>query len=187
MEKNCLLCGHPLREEWNYCPNCGAPTREIDSPAVGIVGVGVPPEIASILEKSIQEASKMFKEMGIDVTFEPVALPKTQSPPARDPKKTKTKRKNANKKTRKTREKTPKIVEEPKTTILQNKDRMSVKIEMPGIESEENIELVENRESIEVKARNGDKCYFKIIRVPRGAGITWKNFRNGILELRVEK
>ncbi len=62
----------------------------------------------------------------------------------------------------------PKIMEEPKTEIKRLQDRIVVEMNLPGVESEADVELNELSESVEVKAFGKDKAYFKILKMPEG-------------------
>ncbi|NIO22543.1 MAG: zinc-ribbon domain-containing protein [Candidatus Aenigmarchaeota archaeon] len=76
-----------------------------------------------------------------------------------------------------------KTTEEPKTCVKRIGDRIAVEVELPDVKDESDIELKTLENSIEIKARAGDKAYFKILTKPPQTSVTGKRFRNGILRL----
>lgn len=79
-----------------------------------------------------------------------------------------------------------KITEEPETKKIVEKGKTIIKIELPGVKSEDDIEIKRFEQSIEVKAFAGDKAYFKLIPIPENATIN-KKFKDGILEIEIER
>jgi HSP20 family molecular chaperone IbpA len=77
----------------------------------------------------------------------------------------------------------PKKTEEPETDVRRTESKVIVDIEMPDVKSEDHIEVKELEGSVEVKARAGDKAYFKILTKPANSRLTSKRFEKGILYL----
>lgn len=77
----------------------------------------------------------------------------------------------------------PKFTEEPKTSVRRLDSKVVVDLEIPGVKSEEDIDIKELENSIEVKAIAGDKAYFKILTKPGQYKITSKKFEKGVLHL----
>ena len=70
---------------------------------------------------------------------------------------------------------------EPRTNIKRFSDKVIYEIEIPGVESIEDVSIVKLESSIEIKAITKDKVYFKLI--PIGLPITNYNLEKGKLVL----
>ncbi|MEM5812455.1 MAG: zinc-ribbon domain-containing protein [Candidatus Aenigmatarchaeota archaeon] len=79
--------------------------------------------------------------------------------------------------------KMPSFTEEPKTSVLRTGSKVVVEMELPGVDSEKNIEISELENSVEVKAFAGDRAYFKILTKPPQFTITKKLFDKGRLHM----
>jgi HSP20 family molecular chaperone IbpA len=77
----------------------------------------------------------------------------------------------------------PKSTEEPKADVRRIGDKVSVDIMMPGVRSQEDVDVKELESSVEVKAIAGDKAYFKILTKPAQFRLSAKSFRDGQLHL----
>jgi len=78
---------------------------------------------------------------------------------------------------------TPSATEEPKTDVRRLDSKVLVDIEVPGVKSEDDIEIKELENSVEVKAIAGDKAYFKILTKPEQFSLTKKQLDKGRLHL----
>ncbi len=76
-----------------------------------------------------------------------------------------------------------KFTEEPRTQVRSVGTRVMVEMELPDVKSEGNIEINELESSVEVRARAGDRAYFKIITKPERFSVTSKRFERGRLYL----
>lgn len=79
--------------------------------------------------------------------------------------------------------KMPEPTEEPKASIRRLESKVVVDIEIPGVESEENVDVKELENSVEVKAIAGDRAYFKILTKPSNFRLSEKKFEKGRLHL----
>jgi HSP20 family molecular chaperone IbpA len=75
------------------------------------------------------------------------------------------------------------FMEEPKTHVRSAGNRVTVEMEIPDVKSGGDIEINELESSVEVRARAGDKAYFKIITKPERFSVTSKRFEKGRLYL----
>jgi len=75
------------------------------------------------------------------------------------------------------------FTEEPKTQVRSVGTEVTVEMELPDVKSEGDIEINELESSVEVRARTGDKAYFKIITKPERFSVTSKRFEEGRLYL----
>lgn len=79
---------------------------------------------------------------------------------------------------------TNKVIE-PKTEIKKIGNELEIIIELPGIKSLKNIDLMSIGESIEVRAVNKNKGYFKLLSVPEDYEIIQKKLNNEVLSIRM--
>lgn len=79
--------------------------------------------------------------------------------------------------------KPPKVTEEPPTEVKRLDSRVVVDMDIPGVKSEEDIEITELESSVEVKALAGNKAYFKILTKPEQFSLVEKKFEKGKLHL----
>ena len=77
----------------------------------------------------------------------------------------------------------PKSMEEPKADVRRIGDKVSVDISMPGVKSQEDVDVHELESSVEVKATAGNKAYFKILTKPAQFRLSLKSFKDGQLHL----
>lgn len=77
----------------------------------------------------------------------------------------------------------PMKTEEPKTSVARSASRVVVSIQLPGVESEKDIEVSELENSVEVKALAKDRAYFKILTKPSKFRLAKKSFEKGILHM----
>ena len=77
----------------------------------------------------------------------------------------------------------PKRTEEPQADVRRTDSKVIVDLELPGVKSEGHIEVKDLESSVEVKARAGDKAYFKILTKPERFRLTSKRFEKGVLYL----
>jgi HSP20 family molecular chaperone IbpA len=75
------------------------------------------------------------------------------------------------------------VMEEPKARVRSTGNRVTVEMELPDVKSEDEIEITELESSVEVRARAGDKAYFKIITKPEQFSVTSRKFGSGKLHL----
>lgn len=78
---------------------------------------------------------------------------------------------------------TPKITEEPKTDVRRIDSQVVVDMDIPGVKQESDIDVTELESSVEVRARAGDKMYFKILTKPEQFRVVEKRFEKGKLHL----
>lgn len=79
-----------------------------------------------------------------------------------------------------------KITEEPEVKIKRDVHKIEIEVDLPGVESPNDIEISELEESIEIKAYARDKAYFKIISKPKNKTIVEKKFEKGKLRIILE-
>jgi hypothetical protein len=77
----------------------------------------------------------------------------------------------------------PKVTEEPSHEARRVGDKFIFEIRLPGVKSEDGIEIKELESSVEVKALAGDTAYFKILTKPSQFRLSGRSFQNGLLRL----
>jgi HSP20 family molecular chaperone IbpA len=79
----------------------------------------------------------------------------------------------------KTMHKPAKVTEEPKTQVRSLGTRLIVEMELDDVKSESDIDVNELESSVEVRARAGEKAYFKIIKKPEQFSVSSRRFEKG--------
>ncbi|MEE8403203.1 MAG: hypothetical protein V3R93_05575 [Candidatus Hydrothermarchaeaceae archaeon] len=79
----------------------------------------------------------------------------------------------------------PKITREPKTLIERWEDKMVLRVEVPGVMSEDDIEIKRMAESVEIRAYAGDTAYFTLFCIPPDSVIISKRLENEELVIEV--
>ncbi len=128
---------------------------------------------------------EIFEQLGVDKVREKPVKPeeKREERRFRIPQLIKTSEKPAEKVERKKELCIPATTEEPKTCVRRLDSKVVVDIEIPGVKSQENVDVRELENSVEVKALAGDKAYFKILTKPSQFRLTDKRFEKGKLHL----
>ncbi|MBU2497218.1 MAG: Hsp20/alpha crystallin family protein [Nanoarchaeota archaeon] len=79
-----------------------------------------------------------------------------------------------------------KIEREPLIDVFDEKDILRVIVELPGVE-EKDIHIETKDNLLVISAEQEDRKYQKEIKLPCAIGKMEKNYKNGILEIRLEK
>ncbi|MCK4555263.1 MAG: zinc ribbon domain-containing protein [Candidatus Aenigmarchaeota archaeon] len=80
----------------------------------------------------------------------------------------------------------PKKTIEPEATFNKLPGKLMVEVKTPGVESIEDVDVLEMGTSVEVRAYSGDTLYFKIINVPKKASVVSKKVESGKLVLEMK-
>lgn len=176
-KKKCRGCGEKVRDNWQYCPYCGEPLKELK----------IKPE--AFLEDMGKEFKKLDK-IGFPKVFMKPREGITITISSGRPLEIKTRRIEPKvKKEVEPEVKRPlriaKITEEPETKIERLGNKQIIQIKLPEVKSQDDIEINVFEQSIEIKAFAGDKGYFKLIPIPSNAEILRKEFKDNILKIEV--
>lgn len=158
---NCNNCEKTIKNLWNYCPSCGTKTNSqiVEGMTLEDVFLNITKDL-----KTIFLNTKSLKQKNIQIAI--------KNPNNKQLIKT-------NKTRPKTTHKIPKNILEPETTILENRaGKFRVKIHLPTIISQKNIELEFFDESCELKAYAKNKMYFKIIKIPFNLQLKTKTLKS---------
>ena len=82
-----------------------------------------------------------------------------------------------------TNEPPPKITEEPATNIRRMGESVVMEVRLPGVSEMKDVKVHDLESSVEVRARAGDKAYFKILTKPEAFKLVDKKFSNELLFL----
>jgi HSP20 family molecular chaperone IbpA len=156
---NCSKCKRRLAREWSYCPFCGLEIKK-NSLLDGL---------DDVFKSVFKNFSRMFsgqqvKGKRVKIRFsdgtQAVAKPRVL--------------------------KMPKEILEPKVETKRIGDELEISVELPGVKSLNNITLTKLGESLELRAVNNKKGYFKIISVPKESRIINKVLDKETLLVRVK-
>lgn len=167
----CKSCNAKLDKKWNYCPNCGFMIEKNMS-------------LFDYLNQQIKHLTKKMEDENID--FKDLELPKniTISIHTNFGKHNfeinKTKR---NEIINKAPKKMPENTTEPETVVRNQDGLILINIKLPGVKSDDDIDINIFSNSIEVRAITGDIGYFKIIKIPSNYTLVHREFDNGELKL----
>jgi len=194
-KKSCSFCGYKLNNDWNFCPNCGRPVK-------GLSIDDMFKDMFEDIEKEFERIDKMFKiepmtmknsnvkggSLHITIQSGTGMQPKIEVKTTGDYKKLEPeiKRKLGISEIKEEQPRKAKITEEPEAKKIVEKGKTIIKIDLPGVKSEDDIEVKRLEQSIEIKAFAGDKAYFKLIPIPENAKIN-KKFKDGVLEIEIER
>ena len=172
----CIRCGKRTTREWAFCPYCGTQIERksnifsnIEKMFKGLIG-------------NLDKGLNMQPTKNNKITIRFVGPDGRVTTNVQNPK-----RKNENPQERVKQRvlKMPSKMVEPESKIDHHGNELEVTIELPGIKSLNEINLVHLGESIEVRAVSKDKGYFKIISVPENYHITTKSINNEVLSVRM--
>ncbi|MCW1307074.1 MAG: zinc ribbon domain-containing protein [Candidatus Nanoarchaeia archaeon] len=208
--KRCESCGKVIKDEWSYCPYCGATIGEkiglkTKWGELGTFGFSFFEEIEKEIEKEFSRLDKEFKQLemglpyvsggGISIRIESTekGKPKIWVKTTGDFKKYEPEIKarlgvsegvrEISEEEEKMELKMPPVTEEPETKVEKGKDYMRIEITLPDVKDEKNIEIRKLEQSIEIKAIAKDKAYFKLLPIPKDFQILTKEFKNNVLTL----
>ncbi|MBU5689625.1 MAG: zinc ribbon domain-containing protein [Candidatus Aenigmatarchaeota archaeon] len=162
---NCENCNEKLKENWNFCPNCGLMIGSYD--------------MVEFLNRQIRELTKRIEE---DVDMEDIIFPKNITI-------TISQRPNENFRHKQPKQKTIKLPEnviEPQTETANVNEKYIVIVKLPGVKSKDDVSVNAYSKSVEVRAIAGDKGYFKLIPIPSNLNFSGKRFENEELKLLFE-
>lgn len=192
--QRCPNCGETIRREYRFCPHCGYELRnyglsifrdvereferldKLFSKAFRFPELRVRPLESGGISISIRSGTGMeprveVKTFGKYKELEPEIKRRLGIKPAVEEVETKSR--------------VAKVTEEAKTKVERVGNVQVIRIYLPGVRSEADIEVRRLEQSIEIKAFAKDKVYFSLIPVPSQARVS-KEFKDGVLKLKVE-
>ncbi len=160
LKKKCNVCGIHLEKDWNFCPNCGTPSRKTQNGIDGNLDVN----------KMVQQMVGPLLNTMIGGLLQTQTMSKhTQKNPLE--------------------KRTDSIEEvvEPEEAITNMHGSIAHIITLPGVKSKSDISIIKMENSIEVRAVCGKRLYLKIIKRERGEGVLSEEFSKENLVLVLKK
>jgi HSP20 family molecular chaperone IbpA len=159
--KRCQFCGFPFEKEWSFCPQCGRPLK---SQGINISGINID------VTKMVQEIMPQVLNGALNSSLfgnVPYERQKKENIPRRSF--------------------SAKEIVEPEDLISKHGDTIIHAINLPGIKNKSDIDINKMQNSIEIRAKNGDKLYLKILRRDRKQSVISEEFANENLVLVLRK
>lgn len=188
-EKNikCASCKKDdINDGWTYCPYCGKTIKKKPLYAIGMQ------DVAEKMLYGVQNhlMKKLFFTLNDSIRQEgsrprgfTVKITSNDSPnPEKMDRSTKTAWKETDMTISNNRP-VPKEMIEPETSVVKQPDRLKIDVTIPGIASIDDIDVLEFKNSSEVRAYVGDTLYFKIIEKPQDLNLSEKKLCNDIFSL----
>lgn len=204
-KSKCKKCGEKVKSSFNFCPNCNFPLKkESKKEDYGMLGKNDLQEdmimknslfgglADGMLNKMLGSAMKMLeKEMQKEVNQQKSGAPKTNmrlmingkevdlgNMQKKEPKKVVQKNLKVimSKESAENFSKLPK--KEPKTNVTRMPDKIIYELDIPEIQSLNDVSILQLEKSIEVKAVNKKNSYTKVIQIGLpiiGYGVTKEN------------
>lgn len=190
--KHCPCCAEKVGKDWKYCPHCGTQLHR-------------PMDIFEEVEEAFKEFDKFFSPrffkfpsfpfrgggISITITSKSGEEPKVQVSTFGDYKlfepeiKQRLGVKPKVKEVEMEEAKAPAVTEEPEMVVEQLNGKQVLKLKLPGVRSVEEVDVRKLEQSIEVRARVGNKAYFKLIPIKPDAEILDKRYKKETLELEI--
>jgi RNA polymerase subunit RPABC4/transcription elongation factor Spt4 len=173
-----LLCNHcntKIDKRWNFCPKCGSKLRN------GF-------DLNEIINRQIEQFKKILDVTGYDISIQPqsdntfvvnISHGFEDSPQEFRESKPESYKPNFER----SQMKMPTNVLDPKVVIKRNQGKIMLEVDLPGISKESNIEITRMNNSTEIRAKNKDLGYFKILGIPGKYRLVTKTFEDETLLL----
>lgn len=198
----CFNCNEEVRRNWNYCPNCGVNLRRRRAyeKYPGLLGFS---SIFDEIDREFREIERMFRRftmppprerrgggVSIKISSEPGKEPRVEVRTFGDFKDKEPEilqRLGVKEAKPKAQRLPPKVTEEPETKVERRGNRVIYRIKVPGVKSEEDIDVQRLRESVEVRAYAQDKAYFTLFSIPKRARIAATRLEGDEFVIEVEE
>ena len=160
--KICQFCGMPSEKEWSFCPQCGRPIR---TQGINISGINI--DVTKIVQDMMPQV--------LNGVFDGSLF------------------RNKRQETANRRESTSrqpfsaKEIIEPEDFVSRHGNTVVHAISLPGVKDKSSIDINKMENSIEVRAKNGDRLYLKILRRDKKQNIISEEFTNENLVLVLRK
>ncbi|MDI6806606.1 MAG: zinc ribbon domain-containing protein [Candidatus Aenigmarchaeota archaeon] len=79
--------------------------------------------------------------------------------------------------------KVPKVTEEPETKIEKINGKSLITVRLPGVKSEDDVEIRKLEQSMEIRAFTDDKAYFTLVPIKTGVEILRKSLEDEVLKI----
>jgi HSP20 family molecular chaperone IbpA len=161
-KKKCLFCGIPIEKEWSFCPHCGRPLK---TQGINISGVNI--DVTKMVQEIMPQVLNGVFNGSIFSEKQQEAQDRRESSPKHSF--------------------SAKEIIEPEDLISKHGDTIIHAISLPGVRYKDDIDIRKMENSIEIRAKNGDKLYLKIVRRDKRQSIISEEFANENLVLVLRK
>lgn len=186
---DCDNCGSGVSEGWKYCPFCGSLIgRSITQRFPAFSGLE---DLLRDIDEEFKKMEDAFKCVWPDSkTFEPIKgggiTIRISSEEGEEPKVNVQTFGDYQDRAGEVEERLgvkkdrgpPKVTKEPKTFIERVGDRLFLHAKLPGVKSEEDIDVKRMAESIEIRAYADDMAYFTLFCIPPNSKIVSQKLEN---------
>ena len=169
MAKKCNYCNYELNKDWKYCPNCGKEIKSLKD----YLNIGM----EDVFQKIIKDFGSLFGNI-INSQIPKLEIKVEKIPPNKEYISEQREEEPENNAIRDV----SRIID-PKMIIRNKNETTIIELMMPEIESLDDVDIKEFRESVEVRAYFEDSMYFKIISIPQDKVMEDIVLENGILKL----
>lgn len=159
-KRACQFCGFPTEKDWSFCPQCGRPLKSQGINVSGI-NIDVTKMVQDIIPQVLNGALNGSIFTGYNQKQRKESAP-TQTFQAKE-------------------------VIEPQDLVSKHGNTVVHAISLPGVKNRGDIDINRMQNSIEIRAKNGDKLYLKILRRDRMQDIISEEFTNENLVLVLRK
>ncbi|MCL4372997.1 zinc ribbon domain-containing protein [Candidatus Parvarchaeota archaeon] len=161
-KKKCLFCGVPVEKEWSFCPQCGRPLR---TQGINISGLNI--DVTKMVNELIPQVLNGVFNGSIFTNKQQESQQSHES---------------SSKQSFSAKE-----IIEPEDLVSKHGDTVIHAISLPGVRTKNDIDIRKMENSIEVRAKNGDKLYLKIVRRDKKQSVISEEFANENLVLVLRK
>ena len=152
----------PVEKEWSFCPQCGRPLR---TQGINISGLNI--DVTKMVNELIPQVLNGVFNGSIFTDKRQEGQQSHESSSRQSF--------------------SAKEVIEPEDLISKHGDTVIHAISLPGVRTKNDIDIRKMENSIEVRAKNGDKLYLKIVRRDKKQSIISEEFANENLVLVLRK
>jgi len=201
----CRNCNGSVEKEFSYCPNCGNPLKERQEDQEQGFGVidDMFGQVERQMQQQMQEMDRMFgQEMfvkpkvimprggsGISISIHsgsgvpPKVTVHTFGGAKRLEPQIRQRMSTGPMVSKVEKEEAPRITEEPEMEVRNEGENAVYTVALPEVRRAQDISVKRLPNSVEIRARAGDKLYFKLFEAQPRLSIAEKNFSNGKLTL----
>jgi hypothetical protein len=155
----CNTCNGKVDKKWNYCPKCGNKLTENFT-------------LNDLINRQMEQFRKILDITGYDISIQPQSdntfvINISNSADGDDYEDLEYESPKAYRQTEKIKHmEMPKNVTEPDVILKRKQGKLLLEIRLDGITNGEDVQITRMDNSMELRARNRDVGYFKILKIP---------------------
>ncbi|EFD92537.1 MAG: hypothetical protein CSMARM5_0068 [Candidatus Parvarchaeum acidophilus ARMAN-5_'5-way FS'] len=158
-KRSCQFCNFPIEKEWSFCPQCGRPLK---SQGINVSGVNI--DVTKMVQEILPQVLNGALNGSIYADY------------------TEKRRKETPK-----RDFSAKEIIEPEDLVSKHGNTVIHAISLPGVKNRSDIDISHMQNSIEVRAKNRDRVYLKILKRDSKQSVISEEFANENLVLVLRK